>query len=394
MNIIIAPDSFKGSLSAVEATEVIRQGIRAVMPEAETVGLPLADGGEGTVEALVTATHGRYLTTKVTGPLGEPVEARWGILGDDITGVIEMAAASGLPLVPPDKRNPLITTTYGTGELITAAVEAGCTKLIIGLGGSATNDGGAGMAQALGVKLLDAEGKPIERGGAALAKLEKIDVSKIDERLCRLQVKIASDVSNPLCGPQGAAAIYGPQKGATPEMVETLDQALAHYAAVIARDLNLDLKDRAGAGAAGGLGAGLMAFLNAGMHRGVTLVLEAIGFEEYLESADLVITGEGRIDSQLQFGKALAGVGALGRKHKVPVVAIAGAVEVDPDELLDFGIRATMPIVNRPLAEAEAMACAAELVQEAAERIMRLIAVGVDHYLKWEVRRGEPDHPA
>jgi len=376
MNIIIAPDSFKGSLSAAEATEAIRQGIRAVLPEAETVGLPLADGGEGTVEALVSATHGRFMTTKVTGPLGEPVEARWGILGDDVTAVIEMAAACGLPLVPAEKRNPLITTTYGTGELIRAALGAGCTKLVIGIGGSATNDGGAGMAQALGAELLDADGRPIGRGGEALARLEKIRTEHMDERLSRLQVKVASDVSNPLCGPEGASAIYGPQKGATPEMVELLEGALAHYAEIIERDLGIEVKDLAGAGAAGGLGAGLMAFLNAEMHRGVALVLETVGFEEYLAAADLVITGEGKIDFQTGFGKALAGVGALAKKHRVPVVAIAGAVEVGPEELSDLGISAAVAALSGPMGEAEAMARAAELVQETTERIMRLLLLG------------------
>ena len=376
MNIIIAPDSFKGSLPAAEATEAIRQGIRAVMPEAETVSLPLADGGEGTVEALVAATRGRFIKTKVLGPLGDPVEARWGMLGDDVTAVIEMAAASGLTLVPPEKRNPLVTTTYGTGELIRAALDAGCSKLIIGIGGSATNDGGAGVAQALGARLLDAEGKPIGWGGGALANLEKIRIEGIDERLPRLEVKVGSDVSNPLCGPEGASAVYGPQKGATPEMVETLDKALAHYAEVIARDLKVDVKNRPGAGAAGGLGAGLMAFLNAKLHSGVVLVLEATGFEEYLESADLVITGEGKIDSQIHYGKALAGVGALAKRHGVPVVAVAGAIDVDPDRLAEMGIVAVMPCASGPMPEAESIQRAAELVQEATERIMRLVLVG------------------
>ncbi|NIM04662.1 MAG: glycerate kinase [Armatimonadetes bacterium] len=376
MNILIAPDSFKGSLSAAEAAEAIRQGIRVVMPESETVSLPLADGGEGTVEALVTATHGRFITTKVTGPLGDPVEARWGVLGDDITAVIEMAAASGLPLVPPEKRNPLITTTYGTGELICAALEAGCTKLIIGIGGSATNDGGAGMAQALGAELLDAAGKPMGRGGAALANLDRIHIAGMEERLERLEVKVASDVGNPLCGPEGAAAIYGPQKGATPEMVKELDSALAHYAEIIARDLKVDVKDLPGAGAAGGLGAGLIAFLKGKIQSGAALVLDTISFEEYLAAADLVITGEGKIDSQLEFGKTLAGVGALARRYHTPVVAIAGAVDVDPERLTEMGISVAIPCVNSPMEETESVERAAELVQEATERIMRLLFLG------------------
>ncbi len=376
MNIIIAPDSFKGSLSATEATEAIRQGIRAVLPEAETVGLPLADGGEGTVEALVNATHGRFLTTTVTGPLGEPVEARWGILGDDVTAVVEMAAASGLTLVPTEERNPLITTTYGTGELIRAALEAGCTKLLIGIGGSATNDGGAGMAQALGAELLDADGQPIGRGGAALANLEKIRTDGMEGRLGKLKVRVASDVNNPLCGPHGAAAIYGPQKGATPEMVELLDKSLAHYAQIIERDLNLEVLHFAGAGAAGGLGAGLLAFLKAELHRGVSLVLETLGFEEYLQAADLVITGEGKIDSQIQFGKTLAGVGGYARRHGVPVVAVAGVVETTPEQLAEFGISAAVSCANGPMSEAECMEHAAELLQETTERVICLLLAG------------------
>ena len=387
MNIIIAPDSFKGSLPAVEAAEAIRQGIRAVMPTAETVGLPLADGGEGTAEALVTATQGRMLTAKVTGPMGEMVEASWGILGDDITGVIEMAAASGLPLVEPSRRNPLLATTYGTGELMRAALDAGCTKLIVGLGGSATNDGGAGMAQALGAELLDEQGRQIGRGGATLASLAKIKTGGMDERLKGLDVQVASDVDNPLCGPDGASAIYGPQKGATPEMVEHLDAALANYAEVVERDLKVEVKERPGAGAAGGLGAGLMAFLGAGMHRGVSLILEAINFEEYLAAADLVITGEGKLDAQVKFGKTLAGVGALAKRHNVPVVALAGNLDVDAEELQEIGITAVEPCVKGPTEEAEAMAKAAELVQEATERVMRLLAVGHGLGAKWEVKK-------
>lgn len=376
MNILIAPDSFKGSLSAVEAMEAIKQGVKAILPDAETVSLPMADGGEGTVEALVTATRGQTRVTKVTGPLGEPVEAQWGILGDDVTAVIEMAAASGLPLVPEGRRNPLVTTTYGTGELIKAALDANCTKLIIGIGGSATNDGGAGMAQALGAELLDNSGRPIGRGGAALKSLDRIKLDGMDPRLSRLEVKIASDVSNPLCGPHGASAVYGPQKGASPETVEFLDQALAHYAEIVSRDIGIHVKDTMGAGAAGGLGAGLMAFLKAEMHRGVTLVLNAVGFDEYLQAADLVITGEGKIDSQIQFGKTLAGIGLLAQRYHVPVVAIGGAVDIDDETLQELGILVAEPCTTSPMTESNAMGLAAELVQDATERIMRLVVLG------------------
>jgi glycerate 2-kinase len=387
MNIIIAPAAFKGSLSAVSAAEAIRQGVRAVLPIAEIVGLPLADGGEGTVEALVTATRGHFVSSTVTGPLGKPVEAWWGILGDDITAVIEIAAAAGLPLVPPELRNPLRTTTYGAGELIRAALEVGCTRIIIGLGGSATNDGGAGIAQALGAELLDEAGDPIGRGGGALAHLDKIRLDKLDPRLQKTQILLAADVSNPLYGPQGAAATYGPQKGAPPEMVEVLDKALQHYAEVIERELKLEVAQVAGSGAAGGAGAGLMVFLNARLHRGITLILETLHFEEYLQAADLVITGEGKIDTQIQYGKAIAGVGSLGRRAGVPVVALAGAIEIDGESLEEFGIQAALPCLNRPTTEAEAMANAAELVQEAAERLMRLVLVGDKISRRWQEER-------
>ena len=378
MNIILAPDSFKGSLTAVEAVQAMEQGVRAALPEAELVRVPLADGGEGTVEALISATQGEIVQQQVTGPLGEPVEAFWGVLGDDVTGVIEMAAASGLVSVPSEKRNPLITTTYGTGELIAAALDRGCTKLIIGIGGSATNDGGAGMAQALGARLLDDQGKQIGLGGAALAELAQIDISHLDPRIAKTEVMIACDVKNPLVGPEGASAVYGPQKGATPEMVEQLDRALGHYAEVIERDLKKDVKDAPGAGAAGGLGAGLMAFLDAQPRLGIQLVLEATDFETYMESADLVISGEGKIDGQTVFGKAITGVARLAQKHGVPVIALTGAVSGELDELLEMGVSAVMGITSSPMDEQQAMSEASRLVQDATERVIRLLMVGRD----------------
>lgn len=376
MNIIVCPDSFKGSLSAVDATEAIAQGVRAVAPETEIVRLPLADGGEGTVEALVTATEGRTIEREVRGPRGEPVRARLGVLGDDSTGVIEMAAASGLPLVPADQRDPRITTTYGTGELIKAALDAGCTKVLVGIGGSATNDGGAGMAQALGVRLLDAEGQELPPGGAALARLATIDTSGLDPRVERTEFLVASDVTNPLVGPEGASAVYGPQKGATPAMVAELDQALAHYAAVIREQLRVEVADAPGAGAAGGLGAGLMAFLGATMRMGIALVLEAVDFERYLEAADLVITGEGKLDAQTAFGKTLFGVGRLAEKHRVPVVALVGMLDADPADLPALGIQAALTIVPGPIGEEQAMAEAGSYLQASAEQLMRLLRVG------------------
>lgn len=379
MNILIAPDSFKGSLTAVEAAEAIEQGVRSVLPDAETVRLPLADGGEGTVQALVAATRGRLITTKVLGPLREPVEATYGVLGDDVTGVVEMAAAAGLGLVPEEKRNPLITTTFGVGQLISSALDNGCTRLIIGIGGSATNDGGAGMAQALGASLVDESGRQIGPGGAELARLARIDVSNMDKRLQRAEVFVACDVNNPLLGSQGASVVYGPQKGATPEAVQTLEQAMTHYADVVARDLGKDVRDLPGAGAAGGLGAGLMAFLNAVPRMGIALVLEAVRFEEFLDAADLVITGEGKVDEQTLFGKVVSGVARMAARKKVPVVAIAGEVADEAaDRLAEVGVAAVESIVPGPMSAQQAMGSAGALLQAAAERVMRLILVGTE----------------
>jgi glycerate kinase len=376
MNIVIAPDSFKGSLSAVAAADAIEQGIRAIVPAAELVRVPLADGGEGTAQALVDATGGRLVQQRVWGPLREPVEAFFGILGDDTTGVVETAAASGLALVPAERRDPRMTTTYGTGQLIAAAMDYGCTKVIVAVGGSATNDGGAGMAQALGARLTDDNGEQLGPGGAELARLAKVDVSNLDARVRTTEFYIATDVNNPLCGPQGASAVYGPQKGATPEMVRELDFALMRYATVIARDLKQEVADRPGAGAAWGLGAGLMAFLGAQPRMGIAVVLETVDFESYLEAADLIITGEGRIDSQTAYGKTLSGLGRLARRHNVPVIALAGAVHEEAERLAEIGIDAAISIVSAPMTEAEAMAQAGALLQDAAEKVMRLILTG------------------
>lgn len=376
MNIIIAPDSFKGSLTAVAVADAIEQGVRAVLPDAELVRVPLADGGEGTAQALVDATGGRIIAQRALGPLREPVDAFFGILGDDTTAVVEMAAASGLALVPPQQRDPRVATSYGTGQLIAAAMDRGCTKIIVAVGGSATNDGGAGMAQALGASLTDENGTQIGPGAAELARLAKIDVSHLDARIAHTQFYVATDVSNPLCGPDGASAVYGPQKGATPEMVPELDAALAHYARILTRDLKQDVADRPGAGAAGGLGAGLMAFLGAQPRMGIAVVLEAVDFETYLEAADLVITGEGKIDAQTAYGKTLTGVGRLARRHGVPVVALAGAVQEEGDRLAEIGISAAISILPEPMSEGEALARASLLVQDAAEKVMRLILTG------------------
>ena len=349
MKIVIAPDSFKGSLTAVEVSDAIEQGIREIFPESEIVKIPMADGGDGTVHCLVNATGGKILIEKVTGPLGDEVLASYGILGDKKTAVIEMAEASGLTLVPENRRNPLVTTTYGTGQLIKFALDQGCRKMIIGIGGSATNDGGAGMVQALGAKLLDKDGEEIGFGGGELKKVFRIDTKYLDNRLSETKVLVASDVSNPLCGPQGASRIYGPQKGATPEVIEELDESLAYFAGIIKRDLNKDVKDIPGAGAAGGLGASLIAFLNAELRPGIEIIIEIVKLEQAIKGADLVITGEGKIDSQTIYGKAPIGVAKIAKKYHIPVIAVAAIIGNDADIVYQYGINTLLKISEPPM---------------------------------------------
>jgi len=372
MKIVIAPQGFKGNLTALEVAQAIEKGIKRVVPDATTTIKPMADGGEGTVQALVDATGGEIMVTEVTDPLQGRVNAHWGILNDKVTAVIELASASGLPLVPPEKRNPLVTTTYGTGELIRAALDRGCRKLIIGIGGSATNDGGAGMAQALGAKLLDAKGEELAFGGAALAGLEHIDVSNLDSRLADFEVTLASDVNNPLCGPRGASAIYGPQKGATPAMVKQLDAALAHYADVIKKDLSIDSRDVPGAGAAGGLGLGLMVFLKAKTIPGIDVVIKATNLVDALKDADLVFTAEGRIDRQSAMGKVPTGVALKAKEFGSPVIALAGEVADDYRVVFEQGIDAVLSIAPGPISLEQSMADARKLIANAAECAMAL----------------------
>ncbi len=376
MRIIVAPDSYKGSLSAVEVADAMARGIASVLPDATIVSLPVADGGEGTVEALVAATHGRFVTQEVSGPLGEPVMARWGVLGDAATAVIEMAAASGLPLLPPERRNPLLTSTRGTGELIRAALDAGLRRLIIGIGGSATNDGGAGMARALGARFLDAGGAELPEGGAALARLARVDLSGLDPRLADTWIQVACDVGNPLCGENGASVVYGPQKGATPAMVRELDRALGHYARIVEQTTGRVVASQAGSGAAGGLGAGLRFFTPARLLPGVKIVLDAVGFEEALRNADLVITGEGCSDAQTAHGKTPLGVARLARRQGVPVICLSGGLGAGAEQLLEQGIDALLGIVSCPMPLEDCMARAAELVEAATSRICRLLRVG------------------
>jgi glycerate 2-kinase len=377
VRIVVAPDSYKGSLSAVEVADAMEQGILSVFPNAQVIKVPIADGGEGTVEALVTATGGKKIRETVTGPLGDLTEAYWGMLGDGETGVIEMAAASGLMLVPNEKRNPLITTSYGTGELIRAALDLGIRKLIIGIGGSATNDGGAGMAQALGVRFLDTAGNELPLGGTALSELARIDLSDIDSRLAETTILVACDVNNVLCGSSGASEVYGPQKGATPEMVATLDQALRKYADIATLATGNDVADHPGAGAAGGMGAGFMFFTAAKLLPGVQIVLEAAKFESVVKQADLVITGEGRTDVQTAHGKAPVGVARIAKQFGVATVCLSGGLGDGCDDVLQHGIVGLMSIVPRPMTLEDCMGSAKELVQSATARVCRLIKIGI-----------------
>jgi glycerate kinase len=377
VRIVVAPDSFKGSLSAVAVAKAMEAGILAVFPAAEVKKVPIADGGEGTVEALVLATGGCVITEKVAGPLGDTVEAGWGLLGDGETAVIEMAAASGLTLVPKERRNPRATSTYGTGQLIKAALDRGIRKLIIGIGGSATNDGGTGMARALGVRFLDAGGAELPDGGAPLARLARIDMSGADPRLAAAQIMVACDVDNPLCGPRGASAVYGPQKGATPEMVAELDAALANYAAVAQAATGKDVANLPGAGAAGGLGAGLMFFTPAALRPGVEIVLEATGFADLVKDAALVITGEGNTDFQTAHGKAPVGVAKVAKQFGVPTVCLSGGLGKGCDAVLEQGVDALLSVVPQPMTLEDCMCSAAELINAGTARLCRVLKVGV-----------------
>ncbi len=356
----------------MEAAQAIARGVTAAAPDAETVLAPVADGGDGTLHALVDATGGQVFTSTVTGPLGQPLEARWGVMGDGRTAVIEMALASGLALVPQRRRNPRITTTAGTGEIMKEALERGYTRIIVGLGGSATNDGGTGFAAALGARFLDSEGRHLPPGGSALARLDRIEHSGLYTRLADATVIAATDVTNPLCGPDGASAVFGPQKGANPDMVRELDAALANYARVVARDVGCDVSEQPGAGAAGGLGAGLMAFAGATLQSGIDMVCEVLNFDALLQDADLVLTGEGRADRSTIFNKAPAGVARRAQAHGVPTVLLAGSLGLGYEELYDHSVAAVICIADRPMSFEQSLSRSGELLESAAENTMRL----------------------
>ena len=401
MKVMIAPQSFKGGLQGVEVARAIKQGVLSVYPQAETVEVPVADGGDGTLDALVRSTGGQLFTSQVTGPLEEPVSALWGVMGEGFSypgkgpdfidsrtlskpethtqsqiAVIEMARASGLALVPPRRRNPRITTTYGTGELIGEALEKGYRRIIVGLGGSATNDGGVGMAQALGVRFLDSNGRELPFGGAALSKLARVDTSNLRLGVMEAKITAATDVTNPLCGPSGASAVYGPQKGASPKVVEELDRALEHLSRVIKRNLGLDVRDIPRAGAAGGLGAGLMAFMSAEIESGIDLICQVLGLEERLAGVDLVITGEGRVDVSTTYDKAPVGVARLAKVKGIPVIAMAGSLGTGYEKVYQHGVDAIVPILDRPRTFEDSISRTYDLLRSTTERTMRLLKLG------------------
>ena len=370
---VVAPDSFKESMTAKEVCDAMEKGIKIVDKDAEVIKVPMADGGEGTVDSLVDATNGKRVAVEVTGPLGNKIRAYYGILGNGTTAVIEMAKASGLEIVEKQKRNPLITTTFGTGELIRDALDHNVEEIIIGLGGSSTNDGGSGMAQALGAQLLDKNNHQISFGGGNLDKLDKIDISNLDSRLGNVKIILASDVTNPLIGEDGASKVFGPQKGATPKMVEKLENNLQHYAKIIKRDLDKDVALTPGSGAAGGLGAGLMAFTTCEMRQGVDIAIEVTKLEEKVEHADYVFTGEGGTDFQTKFGKTPYGVARLGKKHHKPVISLAGYLGKGIDSLYSEGFTAIFGIIPGACDLPTALKNGPSNVARTAENIVRLL---------------------
>ncbi len=372
MRVIAAPDSFKGSLSAKQACEAIARGIRRVDSNAEVISIPMSDGGEGTIDSLADATGGRMLHVETVDPLGRAITARYAILGDQRTAAIEMAEASGLVRLAAHERNPLLASTYGTGLLIRHALDQGCRKFILGIGGSATNDGGTGMAVALGARLLDASGELLLEGGGGLTALAAIDTTDLDSRIADCEFLVACDVDNPLCGEQGASYVFGPQKGATAEMVRQLDLGLARFADISLRDLGVAISELPGGGAGGGMSAGAVAFLGAKLESGVELVKRAVRLDEQLAGSDLVITGEGRCDAQTIHGKTPYGVAVSARRAGVPTVIIAGTLGDGIESLYEHGVTAAFSMLDRPMSLDEAVADADRLLERAAERVARL----------------------
>ncbi|MGV8983014.1 glycerate kinase [Clostridium sp.] len=374
MKFVLAPDSFKESMTAKEVAEAMERGIKKIIPDAECVMVPMADGGEGTVQSLVDATEGEAYKTIVKGPLGDEVEAVFGVLGDKKTAIIEMASASGLHLVSKEKRNPLLSTTYGTGELIKAALDRGVNHIIIGIGGSATNDGGAGMIQALGGKLLTVDNEEISLGGGFLNLIYKIDLNGLDKRLKETKIEVACDVNNPLTGKNGASYIFGPQKGATEEMVKLLDNNLKHYAKIIKQQLGMDIESIPGAGAAGGMGAGLLAFLSAELKRGIELVTKHSKLRDKMKDADYVFTGEGSIDAQTLYGKTPLGVALIAKEYNIPVIAFAGRIGEGIEPLYENGINSIIGILSEADTIDKAVKKGPENIERTSENIARIIS--------------------
>jgi len=382
--IVIAPDSFKGNLTSLEVASCLEKGIKRVLPKVRCVKVPMADGGEGTVQSMVDAAKGKFVSKRVKGPVGKLVTAKYGWLAKDKTAVIEMAEASGLPLVKGREKNPLKTTTYGTGQLILDAINKGAKKIIIGIGGSATNDGGVGMAQALGVRLLNASGKEIKElgSGGMVAKVSSIDAQGIDPRVAKIKIVVACDVKNPLYGKKGASHVFGPQKGATPKMVQQLDENLKNLSKLMKRDLKQDVGRMPGAGAAGGLGAGLVAFAGATLESGIDIVVQATNLARYIKGADLVLTGEGRIDFQTAFGKTPSGVAKAAKKHNVPVIAIGGALSDDARQVFDHGIDCIESAAAKDMTLETAIQNSKQDLANAAERVIRMLLIGKKMALK------------
>jgi glycerate kinase len=377
LKIAVAPDSFKGTLTAMQAATCIERGLKKSMSSIRVRKIPMADGGEGTVRAIVDATGGRLVLRTVSDPLGRRVRARFGLSGNGRTAVIEMAAASGLGLLEPDERNPLVTSTGGTGELVRHALSRGADRILVGIGGSATNDAGMGMARVLGARFLDKAGRELPGGGGSLGRLAHIDPSGLDPRLRGVTVEVACDVDNPLFGARGAARVYAPQKGATRTMVNTLDAGLRRFAAVVRRDLGVDVAEQPGAGAAGGLGAGIMALLGGTLRPGVDIVIEAVGLRRRLKGTDLVVTGEGRLDGQTVHGKTPAGVARVARELGIPVIAIAGSLGEGADRVHAIGIEACFSALRSPVDEQTLARRGPGMLTDCAEQVGRLLALRI-----------------
>lgn len=375
MKVVIAIDSLKGSLSSMEAGTAIKDGVLAAKPDAEVIVKPLADGGEGTTDALIEGMNGERIDLTVTGPMHTPVDAYYGYLKDTNTAVMEMASAAGITLVPDSEKNPLLATSYGVGEMINDAIQRGCRNFIIGIGGSVTNDGGIGMLKALGVRFLDENGEDAGEGGQALAKVARIDVSGMNPLLKECHIQIACDVNNPLCGENGSTYVYGPQKGVTEDMKKTLDEAMAHFARVTSETLENDYMNTPGAGAAGGLGYAFLAYTGAALTPGIELILDAVGLEEELSGADVVVTGEGRLDFQTAMGKAPVGVARLAKKYNAKVIAFAGSVTKEATACNKEGIDAFFPILRSVCTLAEAMdpVAARNNMTATVEQVFRLL---------------------